>query len=158
MQELKEFPLKKSITTKKNASRRQWTLSSLCLNSTPSIWSRSSTTTSPQVRLERFSSLSYEIILVSLECFDTYREYHVDLSSLTCPFREPRREDEGQGKTDENSWDSVTPIHFSGATNFFGHKNEFTNHQFETGVLESPSMSFIPLSNHQTVVKPQSSW
>ncbi len=52
----------------------------------------------------------------------------------------------------------MTPIHFSGSTNFFGHKNEFTNHQFETGVLESPSMSFIPLSNHQSVVKPRSSW
>jgi hypothetical protein len=44
------------------------------------------------------------------------------------------------------------PIHFSGVTNFFGPKNEFTIHQFETSVLETP-MSFNPLSNHQTVVK-----
>ena len=35
-------------------------------------------------------------------------------------------------------------------------KNEFTSHQFETGVLEPP-MSFSPLSNHQTVVKPRAS-
>ena len=48
------------------------------------------------------------------------------------------------------------PIHFSGVTNFFGPKNEFTIHQFETSVLESP-MSFCPLSNHQTVVKPRDS-
>jgi hypothetical protein len=48
------------------------------------------------------------------------------------------------------------PIHFSGATNFFGPKNEFTSHQFETSVLEPP-MSFSPLSNHQTVVKPRAS-
>ncbi len=37
-----------------------------------------------------------------------------------------------------------SPIHFSGDTNFFGPKNEFTSHQFETGVLESP-MSFYSL-------------
>jgi hypothetical protein len=49
-----------------------------------------------------------------------------------------------------------SPIHFSGATNFFGPKNEFTSHQFETSVLEPP-MSFSPLSNHQTVVKPRAS-
>ena len=48
------------------------------------------------------------------------------------------------------------PIQFSGATNFFGPKNEFTSHQFETSVLEPP-MSFSPLSNHQTVVKPRAS-
>jgi hypothetical protein len=48
------------------------------------------------------------------------------------------------------------PIQFSGATNFLGPKNEFTSHQFETSVLEPP-MSFSPLSNHQTVVKPRDS-
>jgi hypothetical protein len=48
------------------------------------------------------------------------------------------------------------PIHFSGSTNFWESKNEFTNHQFETSVLEPP-MSFIPLSNHQTVVNPRDS-
>jgi hypothetical protein len=48
------------------------------------------------------------------------------------------------------------PIQFSGATNFFGPKNEFTSHQFETSVLDPP-MSFSPLSNHQTVVKPRAS-
>jgi hypothetical protein len=48
------------------------------------------------------------------------------------------------------------PIHFSGATNFFGPKNEFTSHQFETSVLEPP-MSFSPLSNHQTVVQARAS-
>jgi len=45
------------------------------------------------------------------------------------------------------------PIHFSGATNFFEPKNEFTSHQFETSVLEPP-MTSGPLSNHQNVVKP----
>jgi hypothetical protein len=44
------------------------------------------------------------------------------------------------------------PIHFSGPTNFFGPKIDFTNHQFETNVLDPP-MSSNPLSNHQTVVK-----
>ena len=48
------------------------------------------------------------------------------------------------------------PIHFSGPTNFFGPKIDFTNHQFETSVLDPP-MSSGPLSNHQTVVKPRSS-
>jgi hypothetical protein len=28
------------------------------------------------------------------------------------------------------------PIHFSGPTNFFGPKIDFTNHQFETSVLD----------------------
>jgi hypothetical protein len=49
-----------------------------------------------------------------------------------------------------------SPIHFSGVTNFFGPKNEFTSHQFETSVLDPP-MSSRPLSNHQTVVKPRAS-
>jgi hypothetical protein len=44
------------------------------------------------------------------------------------------------------------PIHFSGPTNFFGPKIDFTNHQFETSVLDPP-MSSDPLSNHQAVVK-----
>ena len=48
------------------------------------------------------------------------------------------------------------PIHFSGPTNFFGPKIDFTNHQFETSVLDPP-MSSGPLSNHQTVVKRRSS-
>jgi len=56
------------------------------------------------------------------------------------------------------SWTKIpeTPIHFSGSTIFFGPKNEFTSHQFETSDLE-PSMSFSTLSNHQTVVKPRAS-
>ncbi len=40
------------------------------------------------------------------------------------------------------------PIHFSGPTIFFGPKIDFTNHQFETSVLDPP-MSSDPLSNHQ---------
>ena len=48
------------------------------------------------------------------------------------------------------------PIHFSGPTNFFGPKIDFTNHQFETSVLDPP-MSSGPLSNHQTVVNPRGS-
>jgi hypothetical protein len=47
---------------------------------------------------------------------------------------------------------SDPPIHFSGPTNFFGAQIDFTNHQFETSVLDPP-MSSDPLSNHQTVVK-----
>ena len=37
------------------------------------------------------------------------------------------------------------PIHFSGPPIFFGPKNEFTRHQFETRVLDPP-MSSDPLS------------
>ena len=37
------------------------------------------------------------------------------------------------------------PIHFSGTTNVFDSKNEFTNHQLETSVLD-PIMSSDPLS------------
>jgi hypothetical protein len=48
-------------------------------------------------------------------------------------------------------------MHFSGPTNFFDPKIDFTNHQFETSVLDLP-MSSGPLSNHQTVVKPRASW
>ena len=49
------------------------------------------------------------------------------------------------------------PIHFSGTTNFFDPKNEFTNHQFENSVLDPPLYSG-PLSNYQTVVKSRDSW
>jgi hypothetical protein len=53
-----------------------------------------------------------------------------------------------------SSW--FDPSHFSGPTNFFGPKIDFTNHQFENSVLDPP-MSSGPLSNHQTVVKRRSS-
>jgi len=33
------------------------------------------------------------------------------------------------------------PIHFSGPTNFFGPKIDFTNHQFETSVFDPPMSS-----------------
>ena len=35
------------------------------------------------------------------------------------------------------------PIHFSGPTNFFGPKIDFTNHQFETSVLDPPMFPAI---------------
>jgi hypothetical protein len=35
------------------------------------------------------------------------------------------------------------PIHFSGPTNFFCPKIDFTNHQFETSVLDPPMSSGV---------------
>jgi hypothetical protein len=40
------------------------------------------------------------------------------------------------------------PIHFSGVTNFFGPKNEFTIHQFETSVLETPMSGVVSFNSH----------
>jgi len=43
-------------------------------------------------------------------------------------------ESEGQGDPTKIP---EPPIHFSAATNFFGPKNEFSSHQFDSSVLES---------------------